>query len=93
MKRFERKTVEVSQDVLVAATCDRCGISQEVAEYGLLIPVAIEVNYGEEFGRRDEYDYCNPCLVTIADRFVAAGSRSALVTGEDPPAVADWLAS
>lgn len=56
-----------------------------------LFPVAIEVNYGEEFGARDEYEFCDPCLIGKADALVAAGSRAELVTGsgEDDDEQAD----
>jgi hypothetical protein len=84
VRRYEDRQVTVTRTVEVGAICDRCGVAEAAAEFGSLIAVAIEVNYGEEFGRRDEYDYCNPCLVTVADTLVAAGSRSELVGADDP---------
>jgi hypothetical protein len=84
VRRYEDRQVTITQEVEVEATCDRCGVPEADAELGSLIAVAIEVNYGEEFGCRDEYDYCNPCLIAIADVLVAAGSRSELVGGNDP---------
>lgn len=86
MKRWERQLVTdpVYREVLVEYTCDRCGVAEKETALGL-IPVAIEVNYGEEYGRRDEYDYCNDCLVAfVAPLLVAAGSKSELVTGSEP---------
>jgi hypothetical protein len=84
VRRYERREVVAHQQVLVEAKCDRCGVTEDEAEGAWLCPVAIEVNLREEEGRRDEYDYCNPCLVAIADVLVAAGSKSGLLTGEDP---------
>jgi hypothetical protein len=81
MKRIERRPTTVFMEEVVEYTCDRCGVSEQDSDDGWLCPVAIEVNLGEEFGSRDEYDYCNPCLIAIADTLVAAGSRSDLVTG------------
>lgn len=81
MRRLERQEVTQYVIVEVEAKCDRCGLAEADSEYGRLFPVAIEVNHGEEFGSRDEYDYCNPCLIAIADVLVAAGARSDLVTG------------
>lgn len=83
MRRYERQQVTVNQRIEVEYKCDGCGVDAANAEFGTLIPVAIEVNYGEEFGRRDEYDYCNDCLVVRADALVAAGSRSELVVDSD----------
>jgi hypothetical protein len=84
VRRFERRQVMRHIEVEIEAKCDRCGIAETDAEFGSLIAVAIEVNLGEEFGSRDEYDYCNPCLIAIADTLAAAGSRSGLVVpGQD----------
>lgn len=80
MRRYEIQEVTVRQEVLVEERCDGCGETADDAEFGLF-PVAIEVNLGEEGGARDEYDYCNDCLVQRADLFVAAGSRAPYVTG------------
>jgi hypothetical protein len=85
VRRRERKPVTVFQEQVVEYKCDRCGVSEEDSEGGWLFPVAIEVNMDEEFGSRDEYDYCNPCLIALADVLVAAGSRSELVTGGTEP--------
>lgn len=82
MKRYEYKEVTQFQEVLVEYKCDGCG-ARPVGLAGRLIPVAIEVNYQEEFGSRDEYDYCDGCLVSKAPLFEAAGSTSELVTGND----------
>lgn len=81
MQRYEMRKETNTLRVLVERICDGCGKS---ADNEYLMPVAIEVNMGEEYGRRDEYDYCNTCLIARAAVLVAAGSRSALVTGEDP---------
>lgn len=80
MRRYEIKKQMVRREVLVAEECDGCGVAAADAEFGLF-PVAIEVNLGEEGGSRDEYDYCNDCLVERADRLIAAGSRAPFVTG------------
>jgi len=79
-QRFERRTVTVEREFLVEEKCDGCGVLGEDTD-GLIV-VSIEVNIGEEFGRRDDFDYCNDCLVERADALVAAGSRCELVTGE-----------
>jgi hypothetical protein len=79
MRRYERRDVTVTRDVEVEYICDRCGIPEAQADMGWLYPVVIEVNAGEEGGSRDEYDYCNDCLIAIADILRAAGSRSPLV--------------
>lgn len=83
MRRYELQEVLDHRLVQVEAKCDRCGINEEDSNFGRLIPVAVEVDPGEEGGHRDVYDYCDPCLVEIADVLVAAGSRAPLVTGED----------
>jgi hypothetical protein len=69
------------QEIEVEAKCDRCGVLEADADMAWLCPVVIEVNKGEEGGRRDEYDYCNDCLIEMADALMAAGSRAFLVTG------------
>ncbi len=71
--------------VEVAALCDGCGVTEDDAEFGWLCPIAIEVNVGEEQGRRDEYDYCNGCLIERGPALLAAGSRSELVGGDGGP--------
>ena len=60
-------------------TCDGCGA---VDHY--LTLVVIEVGDGEEMGGRDEYEWCNDCLIDRAPALVAAGSTADLVTGETP---------
>lgn len=82
-RRYERQQVTLPMQVEVAAVCDGCGVAEAEADFGRLIPVAIEVDLGEEGGSRDQYDYCNRCLIAIADVLVAAGSRSGLV-GPEP---------
>ncbi len=77
MRRCETRTVTVEE--YAGTVCDGCG-----GDAPYLIAVAIEVNYGEEYGARDEYDYCDRCLEQRADALVAAGSRSSIVTGVDP---------
>lgn len=84
MQRFELREQVVRHLVLVDYRCDGCGVADD--ETDGLIPVAIEVNLGEEGGRRDEFDFCDPCLRRKAAVLVAAGSRAPLVTGEDEPA-------
>lgn len=81
MRRYEYKEVTQFQEVLIEYKCDGCGATDQ--EAGGLIPVAIEVNYQEEFGSRDEYEYCDHCLVAKAPLFVSVGSTSELVTGND----------
>lgn len=78
MKRFEIRTVE--QRTFVGAMCDGCGVQ---GDYLSLVEVIISVHADEEGGRRDEYDFCDDCLVERAPGLVAAGSRAPLVTGED----------
>ncbi len=79
MRRFERQEVTQMMRVEVEAKCDLCGIAEADTEFGRLIPVAIEVDPDEEFGCRDEYDYCDGCLIIAAPALYAAGSRSSLV--------------
>lgn len=83
MKRYERQEKTQYMHVLVEYKCDGCGKTEKELGYLGLMEVAIEVNYNEEFGSRDEYDYCNDCLIERAPLFVAAGSTSELVTGND----------
>lgn len=78
MRRYEIRTVTVEQEEYAGTVCDGCGYDGPY-----LISVVIEVNYGEEMGSRDEYDYCDNCLEARADALVAAGSRAELVTGAD----------
>lgn len=78
VKRYETRTVEQQQ--YAGAVCDGCGSTDHY-----LAEVVISVNEGEEGGRRDEYDYCDDCLLERAPALVAAGSRAPLVTGEDAP--------
>jgi hypothetical protein len=84
MRRYEAREQTVVREVEVEARCDGCGIAEAETEWRRLMPVAIEVDPGEEFGRRDEYDYCDPCLIERADVLKAAGSRSELVGGLPP---------
>lgn len=79
MKHYETRTVE--QRSYAGATCDGCGAIDLMG----LVEVVISVNEGEEGGRRDEYDFCDDCLVERAPLLVAAGSRAPIVTGEDAP--------
>jgi hypothetical protein len=83
MRRYEKQKVTQTMEVLVEAKCDRCGVAEKDADMGWLCPVVIEVNRDEEGGATDKYDYCNDCLVALADVFVAAGSRAPLVTGSE----------
>lgn len=83
MRRYETQQVTVEREVEVEAKCDRCGVTDQDAPDGLMFPVVIEINVGEEGGRRDELDYCNNCLVELAPVLAAAGSRSFLVTREE----------
>lgn len=82
MRRYEDREVTVYREVEVEARCDGCGALERDAGLGLT-PVAIEVNLGNCFGRRDEYDYCNDCLIERASLLVAAGSKSDLLRGDD----------
>ncbi len=85
MRRYETQQVTITREVEVEATCNGCGVTEDAAEFGYLFPVAIEVNLGEEQGRRDEYDYCNGCLIERGPALLAAGSRSELVGGDGGP--------
>ena len=78
MKRFETTTQTVR--AYVGAICDGCGSSDPY-----LVEVVISVHEGEEGGRRDEYDFCDECLIERAAALVAAGSRAPVVTGEPEP--------
>lgn len=84
MRRYETRKVSVDRETLVEHTYDGCGIPADEA-WPSLTPVAIEVNEGGEFGRRDEYDYCNECLIERSPTLLAAGSRSELVGGDGGP--------
>jgi len=79
-RHYVEKTTTVT--VYDYATCDGCGSDER--EVGTLIPVAMEVNLGEEFGCRDEYDYCDDCFIARAPALHAAGSRSSLVATPGP---------
>jgi hypothetical protein len=79
MRRYEIKQVTVSRSTCVESKCDGCGILEAEAEWGRLLPVVIEIDMGEEGGSRDQYDYCDPCLIERADILRAAGSTSRLV--------------
>lgn len=81
MRKYERKETTQFMEILVEYKCDICGRTDK--ECGGLFAVAIEVNYNEEFGSRDEYDYCEECLMVKADVLVAAGSTAELVTGNN----------
>lgn len=77
MKHYETKTVE--RETLADVVCDGCGARQR---FGLLfVEVVISVHDGEEGGGRDEYDFCDDCLVERAPALVGAGSRAPLITG------------
>lgn len=78
MKRYETRTVE--HRAYVGATCSGCGSASPY-----LVEVVISVHEGEEGGRRDEYDFCDDCLIERAPALVAAGSRAPVVTGQDEP--------
>jgi hypothetical protein len=82
MRRYEQREMTITRPVEIEAKCDGCGIAEADAEFGSLTAVAIEVNLGEEFGCRDEYDYCNDCLIAHAPMLTAAGSRSSIVNTE-----------
>ena len=77
MKRYETTTIQRSE--LTGYVCDGCGTENDGYD---MVQVIIAVHEGEEGGRRDEYDYCDDCLVERAPLFVAAGSKAPLVTGE-----------
>jgi hypothetical protein len=81
MRRYEKRTRTVEQDVYVEDVCDGCGVSSKLV--GLLIEVVISVHEGEDGGGRDQYDFCDDCLVGRAPLLKAAGSTAFLVTGEE----------
>jgi hypothetical protein len=68
--------------------CDGCGALSTEVEGGLIL-VEIGVNVGEEFGRIDEYEYCDACLVergplwwlSFCDPDIAASIRSENLSG------------
>lgn len=78
MKGYETRTA--NQEHCVSTVCDGCGV---VVYYS--VTVVISVNEDEEGGQRDEYDFCDDCLLERADALVAAGSRAPLVNGEETP--------
>lgn len=80
MRRYETREVTRQREEFLGAFCDGCGGRDDY----YLIAVAIEVNHGEEGGSRDEYDYCDACLLNRTPALVAAGSRSRLVLPEEP---------
>jgi hypothetical protein len=89
VKRYEVQEVTVRREVLVEHCCDGCGIAVDDTEFGSFFLVEIGVNVGEEWGRLDEYEYCDPCLAERAPALRAAGSRSELVGGTAPEEVPD----
>lgn len=85
MRRYETRESVVYQRVEVEARCDGCGVTEDDAQDGRLVAVEIAINDGEEMGRRDYLDYCDPCIIVRAPAFITAGSRAEYVTGETPP--------
>lgn len=83
VRHFELREVTKREYVLIRTTCNRCGVDETDSDGGRVHPVAIEIDDGEEGGSRDEFDLCDPCLVELADVFVAAGSKAPLVTGQE----------
>jgi hypothetical protein len=82
MKRYATRMVIRAVQVPETVICDGCGIPDNLA--GGLHEVVLSVSEGEEGGRRDELDLCDPCLVERAPALIAAGSRAPLVTGVYP---------
>lgn len=78
MKRYETRPTPMRR--LAGTVCDGCGLEQGFGPS--FAEVIISVHEGEEGGGRDEYDYCDDCLVQRAPALVAAGSRAPLVTGD-----------
>lgn len=85
MRHYEMRTITYEGEEEVDATCDGCGVSKGNAEFGSLIEVVIIINEGEEFGGRDELDFCDPCLVERAPAFRSVGSTVRLILEEDDP--------
>lgn len=83
MRRLEKRSITTDMWVETEAKCDKCGIDEKDAPWGQLIPVTISINPGEEGGSVDEYDYCEDCLVDLADILKAAGSKAELVGGSE----------
>jgi hypothetical protein len=83
VKTFRRESVTVEREIETGYQCDGCGATG-LRGYDV-IRVVIEVHEGEEGGGRDEYDYCDDCLVARAPLLAAAGSRAPLVA----PAVSE----
>jgi hypothetical protein len=77
MRHYETQIVE--QRRYVGDSCDGCGTNGPY-----LVTVVISVHEGEEGGRRDEYDYCDECLIERAPALVAAGSKAPIVAAEEP---------
>lgn len=79
MRTFRTEQVTVDREVATGLACDGCGLADP---YGYeTVAVVIAVNECEEGGSRDEYDFCNDCLVQRAPMLVAAGSRAPVVAG------------
>lgn len=82
MRTYKRESVTIEREICTGWGCDGCG-KPDPRGYDT-VTVVIEVGVGEEGGGRDEYDYCNDCLVEHAPLLAAAGSRARLVA--DPEA-------
>lgn len=76
MKKYETQLHPFER--YVGSVCDGCG-----SEEPNLVEVVISVNEGEEGGRRDEYDYCDRCIMERADALMSAGSTAPYLTGEE----------
>jgi hypothetical protein len=78
VKRYGTEMVE--REVIAEVTCDGCGWTSRYASG--FITVVICVHEDEEGGARDEFDYCDDCLVERAPALMAAGSTAPLVNGD-----------
>ena len=87
MRRHGYRKITVERRVLVAHTCDGCGVHAKDAPDGDLTPVIIAVNADGatvgEGGHWTDLDYCTPCLMDRAPALQAAGCRAPMVTGKD----------
>lgn len=81
MRTYRTEEVTVQREIPDGWTCDGCGQHHDEDDYGP-VDVTIVVNEGEEGGGRDEYEYCDACLIKKAPALKAAGSRAFLVTGD-----------
>jgi hypothetical protein len=81
MRKYEQVSTKQMVTKLVSHTCDLCGADSK-DKY--LIEVIISVNYGQEGGAEDSFDYCNDCFMAeIRLHLLGLGSKAEIVRGDD----------